>query len=264
MMKKKIRIRRVSSLSIGLSIVLAVLFFFIAIEGDREFHILKTSTDNYIACENAARQLQEASSYLTEQVRMYTMTGDTAYRDLYFDEATVNRRREHALADLQVYFDDTTAFTSLEGALNSSKQLMQTEYYAMRLVAEATGEDSSTWPDALRNLALSTDDSALSATDKLTRAQQMVSDSSYQNSCQEINSHVTSCLNDLVQKTKNKQGRATTIFSDMYRKLEIGRWSATTIALNVAKSSPSSVRMSCRILPRPIIRFIRTIRRPRS
>ena len=254
MMKKKIRIRRVSSLSIGLTVVLAVLFFFIAIEGDREFLILKTSTDDYIACENAARQLQEASSYLTEQVRMYTMTGDTAYRDLYFDEATVSKRREHALADLKIYFDDTSAFTSLEVALNSSKQLMQTEYYAMRLVAEATGDDPSNWPDELRNLALSTEDAALSDADKLTRAQQMVSDSSYLSSCEEISSHVTSCLNDLVQMTKNKQGRATTVFSDMYLKLEIGIVIFVVLILGI------SIIMR-RLIVRPLVSYNDSIKR---
>ena len=56
--------------------------------------------DEYIICEKSAKQLQEASDYLTEQVRLYAMTGETQYRDNYFEEVKVTRRREHALDSL--------------------------------------------------------------------------------------------------------------------------------------------------------------------
>lgn len=252
-MKRRIRIRRVSSFSIGISILLALLFFFIAMEGNREFHILTSSTEEYISCENAARQLQDASDYLTEQVRMYTMTGDTSYRDLYFDEANTNKRREHALADLQIYFDDTPAFTALQTALASSHQLMQTEYYAMHLVAEATDDDPASWPDALRNLALSASDAALSSAEKISYAQKLVSDSAYQDSREEITSNVNSCLKNLVEKTKNRQGRATTIFADMYLKLEIG----IAIFVLVIFAISFSMRL---LIVRPLVSYNESIR----
>lgn len=252
-MKKKIRIHRVSSLSIVITTVLAVVFFFIAAQGDREFHVLQSSTEEYISCENAARQLQDASDYLTEQVRMYAMTGDSTYRDRYFDEAEVNRRREHALADLQVYFDDTPAFTSLQVALNSSEQLMQTEYYAMRLVAEATESDRSTWPEVMQNLALSNEDEALSDADKMSRAQQLLSSTAYQDSRTKIADNVSGCLENLIQKTKDRQGRATTIFADMYLKLEIG------IGIFVVLIFAISITMR-RLIVRPLVIYNESIR----
>lgn len=253
-MKRRIRIRRVSSLSIGVSIVLAVLFFVIALVGDKEFHVLKSSTEDYINCENAARQLQDASDYLSEQVQLYAMTGDTSYRDLYFDEANVNRRREHALADLKIYFDDTPAFTSLQVALDGSKQLMQTEYYAMRLIAEANDEDPSSWPTEIKDLALSSSDAALSNEEKLSRAQKMVCDTDYQASREEIASNVSACLNNLITKTKNRQNRATTIFADMYRKLELG------VCIFVAMIFFISIIMR-RLVVRPLISYNDSIKR---
>lgn len=33
---------------------------------------------------------------------------------------------------------------------------------------------------------------------------------------------MTECMNSMIQQTRDEQGRATTIFEDMYRKMEIG------------------------------------------
>ena len=64
-----------------------------------KFQVLKTSTEQYITCENAAKQLQDGSDYLSEQVSLYDMTEEVKYMDLYFTEANKTRRRENALKD---------------------------------------------------------------------------------------------------------------------------------------------------------------------
>ena len=84
--------------------------------------------------------MQDDSDYLTEQVRLYVMTTEREYLDLYFEEADETQRREKALTDLKQYFSDTETFDSLESALQCSQELMNTEYYSMRLVLEATEE----------------------------------------------------------------------------------------------------------------------------
>lgn len=58
---KKIRIQRVSTWSIIVT------------------QVLRQTTDEYILCQNSAKELQDGSDYLTEQVRMYAMTGKTEY-----------------------------------------------------------------------------------------------------------------------------------------------------------------------------------------
>ena len=50
----------------------------------------------------------------------------------------------------------------------------------------------------------------------------MVCDDDYETMRTRINSDVSRCMNRLISQTRNRQGRATTIFSDMYMKLEIG------------------------------------------
>ena len=138
--KKKIRIQRVSTWSIIVTIVLAVIFAAVSVSSEKEFQVLRQTTDEYILCQNSAKELQDGSDYLTEQVRMYAMTGKTEYRDLYFEEANTTRRREKALEELKKYFADTDSFTALETALSRLQELMETEYYSMRLVAESYGK----------------------------------------------------------------------------------------------------------------------------
>lgn len=169
---KKIRIQRVSTWSIIVTIVLAVIFAAVSVSSEKEFQVLRQTTDEYILCQNSAKELQDGSDYLTEQVRMYAMTG-------------------------------------------------KTEYYSMRLVAESYGKSEESLPEEIRDVQLSTEDKALSAQDKRTKAQDIVCDTAYQSVRNEITDNVTECMNSLIRLTRNRQGRASTIFSDMYLKLEI-------------------------------------------
>lgn len=221
-MMKRVKIRRVSVWSMVITAAVGLLFFGISSWANREFRVLQTATEQYILCEKAATNLQDGSDYLTEQVRLYAMTGQQTYLDNYFEEADHTRRRENALAALQTYFDGTRTFTTLETAMKLSTQLMRTEYYSMRLVLESGNTDENSWPAPIQDITLSHDDEALSASGKLRRAQQLVSDDAYQSVRAEITSQVSQCLSDLIQQTRDQQSRASTIFSDMYRKLELG------------------------------------------
>ena len=171
---------------------------------EREFHVLQDTTEKYITCENSAKQLQDGSDYLTEQVRLYAMTGQSKYRTLYFEEANTTRRREKALDDLKEYFDGTRTFEALQEALECSQELMNTEYYSMRLVAEATEKDQRSWPEEIKNVQLSAEDKLLSSADKMEKAQQIVCDDQYQDARTEITADVSKCVNSLIIQTRNK------------------------------------------------------------
>ena len=70
--------------------------------------------------------------------------------------------------------------TSLEQALSASVDLMQTEYYAMRLVEEAIRTPAVQWPRELSAVALSPEDAALSGSDKMDRAQELLISPEYE------------------------------------------------------------------------------------
>ena len=221
-MMKRVKIRKVSAFDMVITIVVGILFFVIAYWGNKEFHALQDTTEQYIVCERAANSLRDASDYLTEQVRLYAMTGETQYMENYFEEADTNHRREQALDDLRTYFDGTHAFATLRNALTFSDRLMDTEYYSMRLVCAAEGIDESTWPEELRAVTLSAEDASLPAEAQMRRAQDLVADDDYQTKRTEILGQVEECMNSLIEQTHNQQGRASSIFSDMYLKLQIG------------------------------------------
>ena len=253
-MKRKIRIQTVSAWIIGITIVMAVVFVMLSVHSESEFRVLQRTMDEYIICEKSAKQLQEASDYLTEQVRLYAMTGETQYRDNYFEEVKVTRRREHALDSLEVYFNGTVALKSLRSALDASDQLMEREYYSMRLVAEATKSDFSTLPKELQNVEMETEDSALSYLSKMQKARNVVSDDDYERTKTEIMSAVTECLGELLTTTQNRQGRASMIFSDMYLKLEVGIGILVILLLWICV-------MLRRLIVKPLIRYNESIRR---
>lgn len=220
-MKRKIRIQTVSTFSIIVTVILTVLYAAIFTYGSNVFHTMRESTEDYMLCANAAKDLQDGSDYLTEQVRLAAMTSEKKYIDLYFQEADVTQRRENALKELQKSFDGTEAMASLQQALNCSNDLMNTEFYSMRLVLEANHVAPAEWQDELRNTQLSKEDAMLSDADKLKKAQNIVCDDEYQNARTEISSNVQDCMNELMRVTKSGQGRATQIFTDVFRKLGI-------------------------------------------
>ena len=220
-MKRRIKIQNVSAWSIGITLALALLFAVVSIQAEKEFQALKRATDQYILCENAAKQLQDGADYLTEQVRLYAMTGETEYLDLYFKEADVTQRREKALEELKTYFDNEEILQPLQEAMDASSRLMETEYYSMKLVLSSKNQDGEQ-PTQLKDVTLSEADQQLSSEEKAEKAQLMVCNSEYQNARVAITEDVTRCMNTLIEKTKNRQGRADTVFSDMYLKLEIG------------------------------------------
>lgn len=191
-------------------------------DGNKEFYVLKNTTEQYIECEKAAEQLQEGSDYLTEQVRLYVMTGEERYLDQYIEEVEVTKRRENAVKDLSEYFKGSSVVESLQTALTDSKALMETEYYAMRLRIEATSITKEDWPEEIQMRPLSGKDRNLSNAEKIAKAQEMVSDERYETAKAEIEENITNGMDALLEKTKNRQARATTIFTDMFRKLEIG------------------------------------------
>ena len=220
-MKKKIRIQRVSTFSIVTTIVLTVIYATLFTYGSRVFYTMKESTEDYMLCANAAKDLQDGSDYLTEQVRLAAMTSETKYIDLYFKEANETQRREHALEALKKSFDGTEAMDSLQRALDCSNELMDTEFYSMRLVMEANHAAPTTWKDELREVQLSKEDAMLSDAEKLKKAQNIVCDDAYQDARTEITANVNNCMSELMNTTKNGQGRATQIFADVFRKLGI-------------------------------------------
>ena len=211
--KRKIEIRKVSCVGLWITLLLALAFVFLIIQGENEFFALNESTEQYIQAEKAVQQFEKGADYLTEQVRMYVMTGDTSYMDAYFVESNQVKSREKALDIFKNYFDRTSSFSALKAALDSSLELMTTEYYAMRLVCEANDVLQSSWPDEIKAVELSKEDEKLSDDEKIKKAQHLVTEKTYQEMKDIITEEVTNCETKLIRQTRHYQGKTMTIFS---------------------------------------------------
>ena len=211
-MAGNLRIRTLSNWSLGITAVLAILCIVMSILGFQKYEVLQSSTRDYIACEAAAQRFQTGSDTLTRRVRLAAATGEQAYIDAYFEEANVTRSRETALADLSALHGGEDAVTSLEQALSAS-----TEYYAMRLVEEAIRAPAAQWPRALSAVALSPEDAALSASDKMDRARELLISPEYEDAKSEIAGDVDAALAVFTDTLTARQQRAADVFARIFR-----------------------------------------------
>ena len=219
-MNSKVKIQKVSRWSICLTLVLTVLVSGIGIWSMREFQMLKNATDRYIECEEAARQLQTGADYLTEQVRLYTMTGEKQYMDNYFKEKESDKKREASLESIKKEFGETEMYYVIQDAYKNSEELMTTEYKAMRLVVENTGLSREAWPQEIQDIKLAYPESDLSASGKMRTAQLLVSNNRYQAAKERITNKCQECKSILADTTRNVQEKSIRISKEIVKKLE--------------------------------------------
>ena len=160
-------------------IVMAILVVVAAIVGYRIYGRMASAVEQYTLCETAADELQAASDYLTEQVRLYAMTADVSHMENYFTEAHVTCRREQALNTIATYFAGSEAFDALAASYQNSYALMDVEYRSMRLMAEATNLPREEWPEEIAAITLSGQDADLSPAEKQKKAQDILFDGIY-------------------------------------------------------------------------------------
>ena len=164
------------------------------------FTRVTNATEEHHDLEEAALELMEASDYLTECVQRFTVDGNRRFMDEYFTEAFEANRREKALAKMENDPQSGKALEQLRSAMANSVQLMNQEYYAMRLVIEAKGYTD--YPEPLRDVVLTDEDQRLSAEDKMRRATEMVLNDSYYEQKERIRSDMQRSLNEVENLTR--------------------------------------------------------------
>ncbi len=218
-MAGKVKIRTVSNFSIVVTILLSVLCLGISLFGIQKYTVLRSAMQEYIECETAIDQFTKGSDILTQQARLAASTGQETYIDGYFEEANVTQNREKALAKLSKLEDHAEGAAALENSLQDSRELMETEFYALCLVESAIGTERTAWPAELQDIVLSEQDQALSAEDKLARAQTLLISPEYEAQKEKIFDGADGALGTLSAQIRNKQNRAADIFWDIFKKI---------------------------------------------
>ena len=183
------------------------------------FKELSGATGEYIELERAAKELMEASDYLTQEVQSFTVTGEQAHMKSYFEESENNRRRESSIDTMMEKMSDSFAARQMQNAMNESLKLMDTEYYAMALVCSV--KEFSSVPEAVARTKLTFDDSLLSADAKMEKARRMVHDEKYHQAKDVIRAGINGCVNELEKITNRVQDETSVKMSGELLKIRI-------------------------------------------
>ena len=127
-------------------------------------HRLQDTYEEQLRYEKMAARLKESSDYLTNEVRLYAVTGDPAHFRNYWNEAKVDQHREEVLQELESLPLPNEEKWDLTRAKYFSDILMHIEISAMRLKLESSlsaarpaawidsGEDSTVGEGAAQDL----------------------------------------------------------------------------------------------------------------
>lgn len=206
---KGIRISAVNLAMITISCVLYILLIMATVHISGQYNEAHRSMEEYITFEENEAFLTEGSAYMTEQVRLYTVTLDPDYMERYFTEVNETRRRETALERLRDVYEGEEAYAYLTEALRHSNDLMRDEIYAMRLISEAQAYPEESLPPEVREAPLSAGDQALSGDEMIRKARELVFGTAYQDAVTRIRDSVESSLESMHGMTHEKMLRDT-------------------------------------------------------
>ncbi len=170
----------------------------------RKYEALIVSTGDYISLEKQADVVEDASDYLTEQVMLFVQTMDIKHVDLYFEEADVTRRREHALSKLENSGLAGSWERHLEQAVWYSNELMEQEIYAMKLVVSANDYEIHSLPEKLQEMQLESEDAALDSAAMIEKARMLVFSEEYQHRKAVIYEHLDQFTNGILFSIENR------------------------------------------------------------
>ena len=177
---------------------------------NRSYQAIGAADNRYNQAVHAAEDLSEGSDYLTDSVRAYTVTGELGYLNDYFEEATVTRRRDIALEQLNALTSDeeNEAYESLSQALAHSNELMLREYHAMRLVQLAKGYPDSDVPAEVSTFALDPGDEQLTQEEQMHKAQSLVFDDTYATYKTQIRDNVELSTRQIIDRAAENLAQA--------------------------------------------------------
>lgn len=206
--RRNVSIRRIIIALALVTMVISIMLLTATYYTDAGYTRLSENMESYIQWQRDANDLQNGSDFLTEQVRCFVMTGNRQYLDNYFEEAQVTQRRDRAVNNVRILMGETAAYESLVSALGESVDLMNREYYAMRLAVSAYGYDLSEYPLEIQEVALSGRDAAAPAEQQRETARTMVFDDVYHEKKEAIFSNIRASLEAMDAEMTERQTAA--------------------------------------------------------
>ncbi len=126
-----------------------------------------------------ARDLGGASDLLTDEARMYSVTGDRTHLDRYWEEIDVTKTRDRVINRLKELGAQQDLFDLLATAKANSDALVKTETRSQRLMLEATGVSAKDMPAPVAAWTLSAADAALKPAQQRATSAEIMFDTQY-------------------------------------------------------------------------------------
>ena len=250
--------RRVHLVFLLLVLLLSVLVLLATWRAINGYTDLRDTTENYITWQQDAADVKEGSDYLTQQARYFAFTGDRQYLDNFFFEVNVTRRRENALMNMESTLGgDNPSYLALSSAMDRSLELMEYEYYSMRLIVEARGYPLSEFPEAIRQVKLPDGDRALTPEEKSRKAMDLLFNEPYRKNKAELTGKVELCLDQM--RTEQEDLRV----SSFHRLLSLMKSQEGLIALLVAVVLILTT-LTLRLVYQPLRRSVIFVREQRA
>lgn len=207
-----ISLRTIHTCLIVGAVIISGLVLFSTFHLSASFRDLTDASEQQISLRKAARELMDASDYLTEKVQRFCVLDDMHFVDEYFSEAFEANHREEAIATMSKGEGSAAALEKLQSAMDGSLALMNREYYAMKLVIEAQGYTD--YPEQLKSVELTEADQGLSSEEKMNLAAKMVHDDEYYDQKDKIRENMKASLNELEQMAYSTDASAISSLSD--------------------------------------------------
>ena len=198
-----ISLRSVYLWMIVAAVIMTIVLVYVTFHLTSSFLRLMNATNVHMELERAANELMDASDYLTEKALRFTADGNMQFLEEYFTEAKETSRREKALDKMDDDPEYDAAYSHLQDAMRYSLELMNQEYYAMKLVVEAKGY--LYYPDTLQAVELSKSDSALSPEEKMRHATQLLLSEDYYTLKDHIRTSMYQCLKEIEGVTRKEE-----------------------------------------------------------
>lgn len=153
---ESIRGIKISFVNLFFTVLTGIVFCFILLISNNvknRFNDVNDSMSKFIICQQSSEKIKESANYLTEQARLFVVTGSREHLDSYLKEYLETRSQQKAFRELEkVCSKSDLALQRLRIALEQGNGLIEMELYAMRLVCEAMQEKDL--PTAISKIAI--------------------------------------------------------------------------------------------------------------
>ena len=91
---KGIPIRKLNYMMAAITLIVSIVLLIVSYNTIAIYNNMNEKTEMFMEGQKCASDMQNASDYLTEQIRCFVESGEKEYLDAYFYETEVSKRRE--------------------------------------------------------------------------------------------------------------------------------------------------------------------------